>query len=59
MVYSTGDLTRDVVHGDGQPAGEPPLDTLFDDSDGKDLARDLRRREQAAAAGAEERTALP
>jgi imidazolonepropionase-like amidohydrolase len=59
IVYSTSDLTWDVVYGDGQAADEARLDTLFDGGDGKDLARDLKRREQAAAAEAEEQTALP
>jgi RNase P/RNase MRP subunit p29 len=58
MVYSTGDLTWDVVHGDGEPATDAPLDAIFVGEDGKDLAHDLRRREQAAGATAEQ-TSLP
>lgn len=59
MVYSTGDLTWDVVHGDGQPASEAPLDLLFEAEGGKDLAHDLERRERTAAASEQQQTSLP
>jgi imidazolonepropionase-like amidohydrolase len=59
IVYSTGDLTRDLVHGDGQPSSEPALDGLFDGDEGKELAHDLKRRERAAADSAQQQTSLP
>ena len=56
IVYSTADLTWDLIRGDGQAAVEPPLDALFEGGEGKELAHDLKRREQAAA---EQQTSLP
>ena len=56
IVYSTADLTWDLIHDDGQAAVEPPLDALFEGDEGKELAHDLKRRERAAA---EQQTSLP
>ena len=54
IIYSTGDLTWDVVYGDGQPAGEALLDALFSADEGRDVALALRKPEQAAADAAAE-----
>jgi imidazolonepropionase-like amidohydrolase len=58
IVYSTADLTWNVVHGDGQPPGEAPLDSLFDGDDGTALALELKKREQAAADAASRQTPI-
>jgi imidazolonepropionase-like amidohydrolase len=58
IVYSTGDLTWDVVHGDGHASPEAPLDLLFEGDEGKELAGDLKRREKAAGVP-EQQISLP
>jgi len=54
-VFSTADLTRELVYGDGRPAAPPAREAGWSVEEAKSLASDLRERERAARAGAAER----
>ncbi|HZP41181.1 MAG TPA: hypothetical protein VFD84_06690 [Candidatus Binatia bacterium] len=54
-MFSTADLTRELVYGDGRPAAPPAREAGWSVEEAKSLASDLRERERAARAGAAER----